>query len=122
MRGHVKRWNSQPQPTDFCVGNESAWVGSNPTAGARKIRKEFTATAVVSAGQVTFTYPNGAFPNGILCLTITPGDNAGSLGFFQVPIGGQSLSTLLAYPWAAGSTAQVANGNTIRANINAVGW
>jgi hypothetical protein len=108
--------------SDRWLGGESAWVGSSPTSGARKIRKEFTATATVSAGAVTFTYPFGAFPNGIMSVVITPGDNSGSLGFFQVPLSGQSLSVLTAYPWAAASTAQVANGSTVRANIIAVGW
>ena len=107
---------------DRWLGGESAWVGSSPTAGARKIRKEFTAVATSDAGGVaTVTYPNGAFPNGIMSLVVTPGDTAASLGFVMVPLGAQTLTVLTFWPRRGDALLGVIS-SAVRINVIAVGW
>ena len=116
-----RRFRNQAPRADAWAGGESAWVGSSPTAGARKVRKEFTAAVTSDAGGIASTaYPGGAFPNGIMSVVVTAGDTAANLGFCMVQLSAQSLSTLNFWP-RTNLGAAIASA-AVRVNVVAVGW
>lgn len=109
---------------DTFLGTEAALVGSNPPAGTFKIRKSINQVVTVgAAGNVSYSYPGGAFPNGIVTVMLTPGDVAGNLGSLALNLAGAgfTLGGWQAFAYAYNGVVVTAGG-AVRICGEAVGW
>lgn len=107
---------------DLFPGGDTALKGNSPGAGVPKIRKEFSDVLTTATfGGFNAPFHGGPFPNGITSLVMTPGDNAGSLGFLLPVLANVQLSSYngVAYTLAGNN---MASGLAIRVNILALGW
>lgn len=111
-------FNTTPQCFD---GTDQAFRGTAPPKGQPKLIKQGTIVANVNAsGFVDYDYSSGAFPNGIVSVILTVGDNTP----LRSPVLSIAFCTLLHLSIACyqASGAVVATGTAVRINYIAIGW
>jgi hypothetical protein len=108
---------------DTFLGTESVLVGTAPGAGVRKIRKEISqvGSVVGASGVVTITYTQGAFPNGVVSLLVSLGDNAGGASMINLVAAGYTLGAFQVQVRNSAGTV-LAAGSAARINYTAIGW
>jgi hypothetical protein len=106
---------------DAFVGGLPSYIGAVPPGGTPKIRKEHTAVVTTNAlGGCSFNWLGGSFPNGVVWISVTPGDQTGQLAQVVTQQGNCTLSQ-----WAGQCfkpDGSVVASTTIRLAACAVGW
>lgn len=116
------RWNgSNWAAPDGWVGGESTYVGSSPTAGARKIRYAGTTIYTTNGfGQFAVNFPT-AFPNGLVTLLFAPGNIAANLAS-TIAIPGPNTTLAVGVGTAKNTSGSLITSLAIQVNWIAEGW
>jgi hypothetical protein len=119
--GRIEQYNGTAWvplvPAKITVGN--AIIGTNWDGVSQLLELNTTFVTTPTAGAWTYTFPT-AFPNGIISMQATPGDNASSLGQVQTILSTSSLSTYGGGAFTVTGTA--INGLAVRVTISVIGW
>lgn len=103
-------------------GSETAPIGTSPGAGQLVRFRAASVVVVVGVnGIFSLPWPGGAFPNGIVSWNAVTGDNAGAASQITPLLAGSTLSALQAVA-RTGTGAVVANGASVRVNVQVWGW
>lgn len=113
-------WKPSSDPAMYGVGGSVVTAPPALTAAAFKIQAGSTVGVVGANGALTVAFP-AAFPNGVLTIIATAGDNTAAFATARV---NQPATTLSGFTVECITTANidVANGSTVRLNWIAVGW